>query len=734
MANKLRVGVFISARSIEGEVSFNSGRTICDHLDTSLFEAIPIFQDQHARLFILPLRFLHRGKISDFAHRLESEATAITWDDLPTLIDFVYIAAHGRYVEDGQLQGMLTMLQIPYLGSKVFASALGMDKALQKDFLTIGGIATAKGIVIPATIACHASAQRATIMQQLSNMHLRLPLVVKPHNEGSSLGTTIVHTEEELLAAITRASSITPGCLQAVIVEEKLTGMEFTCIVLRDIATGKQFALPPTEVIPEAGTEFFDYAQKYMPGRAHQFTPARCSATTTAAIQEQCLRTAQILGMTTLARIDGFVTDDGRIVIIDPNSFSGMGPAQFIFRQAAQINMSHTELINHLIASELAIQGLAQPAHTTMATTEKLRVAVIMGGRSNEKEISLESGRNICYKLSPEKYTVMPLFLNSALRLYAMNQAMLVSHSTAEIELALLHQESIPWSVLPTVADFVFIALHGGEGENGTIQGTLQTLSLPYNGSGIITSALCMDKFKTNTLLAHKGFHVPRNIFVLATEWQQLAQEITTRIAQQIGWPVIVKPHDDGCSVMVSKVRNAEELAAALAMIFAHGKEGALIEEFVQGMELTIGVVGNDQYRALPPSYAVSSQEILSIEEKFLPGAGENQTPAPLSPAATALAQRTIEELFAAVGGSGYARIDCFYQSAEQSPTGTERIVIIEINTLPGMTPATCIFHQAAELGIKPMDFIDLIVQLGLQKHRNITEETIAAWQQQLRL
>ena len=112
-------------------------------------------------------------------------------------------------------------------------------------------------------------------------------------------------------------------------------------------------------------------------------------------------------------------------------------------------------------------------------------------------------------------------------------------------------------------------------------------------------------------------------------------------------------------------------------------------------MELTIGVIGNDFPMALPPSQTVCAKGILSIEEKFLPGQGENQTPAPISKDATILAQKTVENVFKAVNCKGYARIDCFYQNHEQSPTGKERIVIIEINTLPGMTPATCIFHQS---------------------------------------
>jgi D-alanine-D-alanine ligase len=134
-------------------------------------------------------------------------------------------------------------------------------------------------------------------------------------------------------------------------------------------------------------------------------------------------------------------------------------------------------------------------------------------------------------------------------------------------------------------------------------------------------------------------------------------------------------------------------------------------------MELTVGVMGNETPKALPPSQAVSTSDILSIEEKFLPGAGENQTPAPLPAATLRLVQDTMEQVYTALGCKGYVRIDCFYQRADESPTGTERVVVLEINTLPGLTPATCIFHQAAEIGMRPMDFIDAIVQFGFEEH-----------------
>lgn len=346
----------------------------------------------------------------------------------------------------------------------------------------------------------------------------------------------------------------------------------------------------------------------------------------------------------------------------------------------------------------------------------KTRVAVLFGGASNEREISLESGRNVVYKLSAEKYDVVPVFVNRALVPYQLSHKHLVHNSTKEIEDSLRDTPAFAWSRLPQIADFVFIALHGGVGENGCIQGMLEMLSLPYNGSGVFTTALCIDKHKTNQFLREKGFDVPRSILIDKNEWLLNQQGVIESISQRLGLPVIVKPHDDGCSVLVQRATTSDQLTAALTTLFEQ-KGKALVEECVTGMELTVGVVGNRSIYALPPSQAVATKGILSIEEKFLPGAGENQTPAPLPLASLSFVQTTIEGMYRALGCQGYARIDCFYQSATQSPTGTERLVHLETNSLPGLTPATVIFHQAAEVGVSPSDFLDMIVELGLEAH-----------------
>lgn len=724
--------------SVESEVSFNSGRTVCDYIDAARYEVVPLFQRKTGELFVLPWYFLHRGKISDFEHRLESEAERILWDNLPGRVDFVFIAQHGRFAEDGCLQGALEVLGLPYLGAKVLGASLGMDKSVQKEWLSLRGIDVPNGfIVAPHEIN---TLEEKEVVRRFDASSLSYPVIVKPVHEGSSLGVHIVNSYDELVKAVYAAAHVDVQRVQEVIVEEKLIGTEFTVIAIEkyqaingDIKPVWQ-PLSITEVVTNNG--IFDYAQKYMPGKANKHTPARLIPELIEEVYKVIIKASDALQFKTVSRIDGFVTVDGRIVIVDVNPISGMGPASFIFDQAAESGLNPSALLSHILETEMMRYGFIE-VHDQQtnraaqnANNSKIRVAVLMGGDSNEREIALESGRNVCYKLSPEKYEAIPVFVDDKMKLHRITERQLIKPSTRAIKESLTRDQYFSWSKLPEVADFVFIGLHGGRGENGSVQGMLETLGVPYNGSGPRASALCMDKHKTNALLAHCGIAVPKNIFLEKAYWTHLDLAEKTEKAQNIadilGLPLIVKPHDDGCSVFVSRPTTTAELVACLDDYFTTEKEQAFIEEYIRGMELTCGVIGNDQPRALPPSRAVSQGEILSMEEKFLPGAGENQTPAPLNPNAMALVKRVMESVYSIMGCKGYVRIDCFYQSAEQSSTGSERVVVLEINNLPAMTPATCIFHQAAEIGLRPMEFIDKIINFGFELHAKEQKPKVA--------
>jgi D-alanine-D-alanine ligase len=304
-------------------------------------------------------------------------------------------------------------------------------------------------------------------------------------------------------------------------------------------------------------------------------------------------------------------------------------------------------------------------------------------------------------------------------------------------------------SDLPGLMDFAFLALHGRPGEDGELPRHLAELGLPYNGSEPEAAALTIDKKATNAFLQKQGFHVAKHQLITATGWLQDPDAICRQVEADPGFPVVAKPSDDGCSSAVIMIYNREELAAYASLIFRKQeqlpstaaetlsldpqeefppKQNFMVEERVQRqgadhfLEITCGLLthrsadGSLRYEVLPPSEALAAEGILSLEEKFLAGEGQNITPARFS-ADPELQQQhlqevqtTIRQVAEATGVTGYCRVDAFVRIYEGSRA---EVIIIEINSLPGLTPATAIFHQAALHGYRPADLLTHVIRDG---------------------
>ncbi len=347
-----------------------------------------------------------------------------------------------------------------------------------------------------------------------------------------------------------------------------------------------------------------------------------------------------------------------------------------------------------------------------MAKEEKsrLRVGVIMGGMSWERGISLESGRNIHFNLDSNKYEGIPIFLEGQGRLWEITLPLLVQHTTADIE-ARLEKEAtrIPYEKLKELVDFVYIGLHGKYGEDGCLQGLLELLGIPYTGSGVLASAIGIDKHMTRRLLAAAGIRVPRCLVISEKAWQEQREEMEKEIEETLGYPCVVKPTREGCSIGLSVVRKEEGLAPAMEKAFQYDIT-CLVEKLLRGTEITCGVIGNENPIAFLPTETPPRGDFLTVEEKFLPGEGENITPARIPQEMIEKVQKVMVEAYKALGTKVYARIDGFVVDGE--------VIITETNTLPGMTPSTCLFHQAAEEGMSPMDLVSKVIELSLEAHR----------------
>ena len=341
----------------------------------------------------------------------------------------------------------------------------------------------------------------------------------------------------------------------------------------------------------------------------------------------------------------------------------------------------------------------------------KLRVGVILGGVSSEREVSLESGRNIFSKMDRKKFDPAPVFMDSRCAFWEIPIKLVMRNSTADIEID-LHEEAkpLPYEALKDRFDFICIGLHGKYGEDGTLQGLLELLRIPYSGSGVLGSALGMDKFTSRNVLAMSGIDVPKTVPVDRRAWDGSERKaIVKRIETDIGFPCVVKPTREGCSTAVKKVVSPAGIPDALASAFEWDNV-AVVEEFITGMEVTCGVLGNEDPRALTPSETIPTQDILSLEDKFLYGQGENKTPARVPEEMLRRIQDTAVRAYTVLGLRAYSRIDMFVCD--------ERILVLEPNTLPGMTPSTVLFHQAAAEGLSQTDLISRIIEFSLEAHR----------------
>jgi UDP-N-acetylmuramate--alanine ligase len=888
----IRVGIFFGGSSREREVSFAGGRTVYDNLDKNMFEAVPIFVDSFNNFIELDWKYIYKGSIRDFYPTIDSlrkfkfpiqhYAESITEcvkdggismakklgkvlraEDLKTRIDIAFLALHGEFGEDGTIQGLLEWMKIPYTGSGILPSAIGMNKAQQKNWMKAAGFAVPKFANISRTEWIHGNTKsiyKKTLEAVGKNF------VVKPANQGSSVGVSVLkHPEfnvftksidksffiqrilskewnalsndgkflfiqqlsdlrdgiglpckagskvlyhaDELIQYLNRemknSSEITLEGIHTesdCLIESFIEGREFSCIVIRN-EDGNPVALPPTEIIK--GQNMYDYRSKYLPGLSRKITPIDLPVKKIEEIRSHCVELYQYFKFNVYARIDGFVHTDGTIYLNDPNTTSGMMPSSFFFHQASEIGLNPSQFISYIIHATLKEQLERHPTSIKLQflfeKLEKLRlaqhknkngkkrVAVMMGGYSTERHISVESGRNIYEKLaSSPNYTPFPVFVTGndqkhTLHLIPINVMLKdnaddikektanykphpilkkIASECAKIRLlfdtgtVISEPKEISYKELTKLCDAVFIALHGRPGEDGTVQRELDKLRIPYNGSGSDSSGVTINKFETNKRLRSKGFLVADHMLVHQADWEATRTGILEK-AKKMGYPLIAKPVDDGCSSAVKKIKTDSDLIAYAEAAFRKNiqipenltnvlglkpneefpqKKYFLLETLIQKgkashfLEITGGMIthyrkGKVAYETFEPSEALAEFGILSLEEKFLAGQGQNITPARYATneknrlAISKQVQQTLKEVAQCLNVQGYCRIDAFVRVF---PKNKCEVIIIEINSLPGMTPATAIFHQCALNGYKPYEFIHQILEFGTQRTKLI--------------
>ena len=319
----------------------------------------------------------------------------------------------------------------------------------------------------------------------------------------------------------------------------------------------------------------------------------------------------------------------------------------------------------------------------------KLRVALISGGLSGEREVSLNSGAQVYNALNPERY--------------------IVTRYDPATDLVKLMRDA------PDL-DVAVIILHGRYGEDGTIQGMLELVGLPYIGSGVMASSMCMDKRVSKIMYRQAGLTVPRE--VVLEKGGRIEPE---KIIDEMGLPLVVKPACEGSSLGMSIPRSLEELAAGLEEAYACDRY-VLIEEYIQGREITSSILGNDKPEALPLIEIVPGDKyrFFTYEAKYVEGATNEICPAPLT---DDLAERARN-----IGLTAHRIMHCQGCSRTDMILKDDRFYVLETNTIPGMTE-TSLFPKAATKGGYTFGaLMDRLIELAqeVRTHRAIRPDIVS--------
>ena len=820
--------IFLGGPSAERDISLDSARTFYDALrpDFGAGNLDLIHVEGPGRWFRLQPGWVYSNTVEDYSRTGSAAMQLLDQAQCRELVKDAHALCslvHGAYGEDGELAGELAAMgRKALLGSPAEGLALTLDKHATLARLDRLGLPTVRRRLL--TAEAQANLEAAALVGEIGGSP-DAQVVVKPNAGGSSDGVSLANAQG-LGAAISAAREHGPQ----VLVEERIRGIEFSLILLQDL-DGRVLPLWPTEVELQdnwgglEGERLYSRLAKYMPGYGVlHHTPARFTDEVLGRIREQASELFSDLGLEDWARFDGFLREDGSILWSDLNGAPGFGMDSFLFQQASQFGLDARGVSRLLLSRALGKEGL-RVDWSRRAESAGLQIAVVGGGITSERHVSRMSWVNVLHKLeSLGRDKVQRVFIDREGCAWRVPHMLSLQHTVEEIEAGIaapersqraVMQANEAWSevsaelaALRTIdnpppqrleleqvareADFVFLALHGGMGEDGTLQAQLEAWGACFNGSRATASRLCMDKFATGSRARAAGIpglmpgnqlklpmadlrrslaralgEAPLNELLQAAEpslaaaldsplgqaFEHAVRELSGPWRKELGSAdgLVIKPLSDGCSsgVLVSRAQGREVAVYLLAMLaglervpldllYGAHKDRApglllelpplppevlLLEELLcdpaehvgppQRIELTCGVLGQSgEMRALVPSATPSSQGFLGVEEKFCKGMGANLTPPPeLSEPAVESVRERLSALANALGLQGYARIDAIYD------IGTDELLLIEVNTLPGLSAATVLFTQALftpGVELAPADFVRHLVELGL--------------------
>jgi D-alanine-D-alanine ligase len=333
----------------------------------------------------------------------------------------------------------------------------------------------------------------------------------------------------------------------------------------------------------------------------------------------------------------------------------------------------------------------------------KTRAAVVFGGVSAEREVSIVSARTIVKGIDPERYDPIPVAIdaNGSFRDDRDSRAILEAGFAAVAPA----KTRMPPDRFGGV-DVVFPIVHGETGEDGTLQGFLETLGIPYAGSGVASSALGMNKAAFKARMREAGLPVARSIAVELGSWRSGGGAVADAIARRLTLPIFVKPSGGGSSLGISKVKVWEELGSAVELAFEYDRT-ILVEEGIAAREIECAILGNDDPMASGCGEIVPGREFYDYDDKYVSDGALLLVPAPIPDRVEAQVRDLAVRAFTLCGCAGFARVDFFVEK------GTDRVLLNELNTLPGFTSISMYPKLWEHAGIALPELLDRILRLA---------------------
>ena len=348
----------------------------------------------------------------------------------------------------------------------------------------------------------------------------------------------------------------------------------------------------------------------------------------------------------------------------------------------------------------------------------KINVVVLFGGQSGEHDVSLRSAQTVIGALDPDKYSVRHVGITREGGWIASGDPMAALTATSPLfqigdggpQATEVHAEQgLPVLTRETV-DVVFPVLHGPMGEDGTIQGMLELAGIPYVGSGVLGSAVAMDKAMAKLVLSQAGIDQAKWALVNRSEWEVDSESVANSVATDLGLPCFVKPANMGSSVGVSKAHDDSELSEAIALALEYDRR-VVVEEAINGRELEISVLGNDQPVASVAGEVVPCNEFYDFNAKYVNDDSDLIIPADLDKEKMAEIQAVAVRAFRALDLAGMARVDFFLER------GSDRLLLNEVNTIPGFTSISMYPMLWEASGVALPDLVDRLVDLAVERH-----------------